>query len=319
VVALAAYSAAVSILQFSGPTSLVWPRYIVDAPNWTDRAVGIFNQPVVNGLLMVAGFVTAMFLAQERSLARFPRITALLVAVACVPGIYLTRTRAVWLVFGLGLILCALFARGARTGFVVTIIGAVLFLGVTWSTFTSSDRAAGGVGSAGEVDDRLNTIATSLWAIEQKPLFGWGIGRFEQVNTYHHLKFDESLSFIRGYSIPSHENELGIATELGLGGLALWLSVLFLLLWKLLGAVRSLPASGISGRPAGLLALTVFGVWVVCGFTVDLRYFDFANLIVFLLIGIAVGLADALTPAPVPVPVRTAAGTHVPTLAGVGR
>ena len=30
ILALAAYSAAVSIMQFTGPTDLVWPRYIVD-------------------------------------------------------------------------------------------------------------------------------------------------------------------------------------------------------------------------------------------------------------------------------------------------
>ena len=30
ILALAAYSAAVSILQFTGPTELVWPRFIVD-------------------------------------------------------------------------------------------------------------------------------------------------------------------------------------------------------------------------------------------------------------------------------------------------
>jgi hypothetical protein len=39
-------------------------------------------------------------------------------------------------------------------------------------------------------------------------------------------------------------------------------------------------------------ALTVLGTWVVCGLTVDLRYFDFANLLVFLLIGAAVGAAE---------------------------
>lgn len=296
IVALAGYSALVSVLQFSGPVALVWPRYIVDAPNWSDRAVGVFNQPLVNGLLMVAGFVTAVFFAHERTLTRFPRLAALVVAVLCVPGIYLTRTRAVWLVFGLGLLLCALFARRARTGFVVTAVAAVLFIGVNWSTFTSPDRAAGGVGSPSEVDDRLNSIATSLWAIEQKPVFGWGIGRFTQVNTFDHRVWSPDIDFRRGYAISSHENELGIATELGLVGLALWLAVLVLLVWALLRALARLPASGLGGRPLGLLALTVLATWLTCGLTVDLRFFDFANLLVFLLIGSVVGLADARTP-----------------------
>jgi O-antigen ligase len=295
-VAVSAYSAVVSVMQFTGPFELVWPRFIVDAPNYPERANGIFNQPVVNGLVMVAGFVTAVFLMHERTLRRFPRIMAGAVAVACVPGIYLTRTRAVWLVFGVGLVMCAIFARGRRTGFLVTILGAAGFVAATWSTFTSSDRAAGGVGSVNEVDDRFNSIATSLWAIQQEPLSGWGIARFAQVNTFHHQKWEESMPFMRGYAIASHENELGIATELGLIGLALWLAVLGLLMYALYVALRRLaPLHGLAGRPLGLLALTVFGTWVVCGFTVDLRFFDFANLLVFLLVGMAVGRGAART------------------------
>jgi O-antigen ligase len=292
IVALAGYSAVVSILQFTGPAALVWPRYIVDAPEWEDRANGIFNQPVVNGLVMVAGFLTAMFLAHERTLSRFPRLVCLLVALLCVPGIYLTRTRAVWLAFGLGVVLCVLFARGRRTGFAVVLGGAVAFILATWSTFTSSDRAAGGVGSSGEIDDRLNSIATSIWAIEREPVFGWGIGRFTALNTYYHQKWAPGTDFNRGYSISSHENELGIAAELGLLGLALWLLVLVGVVLLLLRSLRRLPVEGLGGRPVGLLALTVLVTWVVAGFTADLRFFDFANLLVFLLVGSVVGLAD---------------------------
>jgi O-antigen ligase len=285
VVVLAGYSALLSIMQFTGPFELVWPRYVV-----------------------VAGFVTAAFLAHERTLSRFPRLAAALVAVLCVPGIYLTRTRAVWLVFGLGVLVCAIFARGRRPVFVATIATAVGFVAATWSTFTSSDRAAGGVGSVNEVDDRFNAMATSLWAIEREPLVGWGIARFAQVNTYHHQKWEQGMSFLRGYGIASHENELGIATELGLIGLALWLAVLGLLGYALGRALRRLPVDGLDGRALGLLALTVFCTWVVCGLTVDLRFFDFANLLVFLLVGSAVGnaaIADrAGTPGPLPLGVR---------------
>lgn len=294
VVVLAGYSALLSILQFTGPSALVWPRYVADSPEWPDRAVGIFNQPVVNGLLMVAGLLTGLFVAHEQTLAPFWRFCALLVAVLCVPGIYLTRTRAVWLAFGVGLVLCAVWARGRRTGFVVVLAGALGYIAATWTTFTSSDRSAGGVGSSQEVDDRLNTIATSLWAIEKQPVAGWGVGRFAALNTYYHQKWSADTDYLRGYAISSHENELGIAAELGLVGLALWLVVLVGVAALLLRALRRLPATGLDGRPLGLLALTVFITWVVCGLTVDLRFFDFANLLVFLLVGAAVGLSDAV-------------------------
>ncbi len=292
ILAAAAYSAAVSVMQFTGPAELVWPHYIVGSPNYPDRAVGIFNQPVVNGLVMVVGFVTGILLVHERSLSRFLRVIAALVALLCVPGIYLTHTRVVWLALVVSLVMCAVLARGRRTGFVVTIVVIVVFVGANWTTFTSSDRAAGGVASSSEVDDRLNTAATSFAAIEKEPLFGWGISRFYQVNTYHHEKWDESIDFRRGYAISSHENELGIATELGLFGLALWLVVLALVGYQLVAAVRRLwPIKGLAGRVLGLLGLTTFGTYLVSGLTVDLRFFDFASLVVFLSVGAAVGCA----------------------------
>lgn len=50
-VAIAAYSALVSIMQFTGPKNLVWPPYIVLAPSYPERSVGVVNQPVVNGVI----------------------------------------------------------------------------------------------------------------------------------------------------------------------------------------------------------------------------------------------------------------------------
>ena len=72
ILTLAAYSAAVSIMQFTGPTAWVWPRSIVDGSlgpddTWVGRAVGVFNQPVVNGMILVLGFAVAMLLMSRHS------------------------------------------------------------------------------------------------------------------------------------------------------------------------------------------------------------------------------------------------------------
>lgn len=293
-VAVAAYSAVVSILQFTGPASLVFPQYIVSAPSYPERAVGVVNQPLVNGMIMVAGFVTAMLLAQHRSLSRSPKVLMLMAAVLCLPGIYLTKTRAVWLVFGLALIVCAVLSRTARRGFVATLLVIMLGIVSNWSTFTSSDREAGGIASTNEVDDRLNSMATAFWAIDQKPLMGWGISRFAQVNAVYHQAWAADVKFERGYAIASHENELGIATELGLIGLALWLAVIIPLAVGLVRALIRLPPGPLGGRALGLVAAAVLGMWVVSGFTADLRFFDFANLVAFVLVGAAIGTADRM-------------------------
>jgi O-antigen ligase len=285
----AAYSALVSVLQFTGPRALVWPRYIVDSPSWPERAVGVFDQPVVNGLVMSAGFVAAVLIASDRSLKGWQRTLSGIVAPMCAVGVYLTHTRAVLIVFGLALVLCAFIARGVRAVFVTMLIAACAFLVAEWSTISSADRESGGLGSASEVYDRLNMIQTSFWAIREEPFTGWGLARFAQVNTHHHQQWATDINWYRGYGYSSHENELGIAVELGLIGLALWLVVLGLLAHQIIRAFRRLPYAGVDGRTIAVLAIVFLLAWSGSGSTVDLRYNDFVNLLVFLIAGAAVG------------------------------
>ena len=142
---------------------------------------------------------------------------------------------------------------------------------------------------AGEVHDRLNTIATSIWAFEQKPLTGWGIGRFAAVNTYHHQQYSPEIPWQRGFGISSHLDALGILVELGIIGLAFWIVVLVLIYTRLVRATRQLPAGEMYGRPLGLTALLCLVAQSTTGLTVDLRFFDFPNIIVMLLAGAAIG------------------------------
>lgn len=299
IVAAAAYSAAVSILQFTAP-ALVWPTYIVTNPQWTGRAVGIFNQPVVNGLVLIVGFVVATLIASHTAESRLFRACAAMTAVASVCAIYLTHTRAVWLAFLLVVVIGAILGRGFRSGYLLTLAVVVLAVAINWSTFTSADRSAGGVGSANEVHDRLNTIATSLWAFKREPLTGWGVGRFPAVNTYHHQAFSPEIPWERGYGIPSHLDALGILVELGIIGLGLWITALVFIYTRLVRAVRRLPPTGMYGRPLGLTALMCLVAQSTTGLTVDLRFFDFPNIVVMLLVGAAIGWqaaqSDGLSP-----------------------
>ncbi len=216
-----AYSAWASIVQFHGPRSLAWPRYIVDAPNWPDRAGGVFNQPVVNGFVLIVGFLVANYVACARREPRLLRVVAVGVAVASAYAVYLTHTRAVWLAFALIVVCGAVAGRGLRTGYLLTAVVMTVSIALSWSTFTSTDREAGGVASPNEVHDRLNVIATALHAFPEKPLMGWGIGRFPAVNTYHHEQWSPAISWERGFGIASHVDVLGIAVELGIVGVIL--------------------------------------------------------------------------------------------------
>lgn len=291
ILGFAAYSALVSICQFYAP-SLVWPRYIVDAPNWLGRANGVFNQPVANGMVLIVGFVIAVMLASDRAEPTWRRALLWLYVLASTLAIYLTHTRAIYLAFVLVLVLGVILAPGARAVF-ASLLGAIgLVVALNWSTFTSPDRAAGGVDSKSEVWDRLNTIATSIWAFKREPWFGWGISRFIAVNTFHHQQWSNDIPWVRGWDIASHETELGILVELGILGLVLWLCVLVPLIGLLLQGYRILPSSGLIGRRLAFVAICALATQLVAGAFADLRLLDFPMCMVFLICGMAVGARD---------------------------
>ena len=289
---LAAYSAAMSIMQFSGPTELVWPRYIVDPKNWPGRAAGVFKQPVVSGWLLALGLAIAMLLLSRRSEPTWVRRFAFVVAFACGYGIYLTHTRDAWLSGVVVLIIGALMARGYRKGFIVAICLVASVVAVNWSVFTSSDRKAGGVGEVSEIQDRLNAHQTALWAFTRKPVAGWGIGRFQSVNTYHHQQWAPDIPWIRGYGIVAHSHELGILADVGVIGLVLWICVLALVIRRLWTAYRTLPDHDLCGKPLAVTAIMALATFISAGLTVDLRCFDFPMLPIFLLAGITIGWSD---------------------------
>lgn len=289
VLAFGAYSTLVSILQFHAP-ALVWPRYIVDSPNWENRANGVLNQPVGNGIVLVVGFVVALVLATDDREPRWRRaLVLLLYPAAAAYAVFLTHTRAIYLAFVAVLLLGAWLARGFRAPFVVITVTTCVVTVANWSTFASSDRKAGGIASQNELHDRLNAIATGLWGFEQKPWFGWGIGRYVALNTFHHRQWSQDVPWKRGLGIPAHLNELGILAELGLVGLVLWLCVLVPVIALVVRAYRTLPDHGPAGRRSAFVALAALTTQVIAGSSADLRLLDFPTALVMLLVGIAAG------------------------------
>ena len=288
VIGFATYLSLTNIAQFNGLDSLVWPKFILTS-TWRNRAPGIFDQPIVSGLVIAIGLAASLFVASQRD----ERLRW--VAAACVlpmgPGIFYTHSRApllaaIIVVFG-GLI----FAGGFRTGFAILAATALLIVAANWSTVTSSDRSKGGVSSSGEIEDRLNSMATAQWAIVRKPVFGWGIGRFGQLNTIHHQQWGH-LDWRRGYGITSHETQHGIAAELGLVGLTAWLGLLLAIVVRVGKAWRALPRSGITGRGLGTVFFLAFTAWLASSTTFEIRFFQIMNAFIFIWAGMVVALAE---------------------------
>ena len=290
-IGFATYLSLTNIAQFNGLKSLVWPKFILTS-TWRNRAPGIFDQPIVSGLVIAIGLGAAVLLASQRS--ERMRWVAAGCAVTMGPGIYYTHSRAPLLAAAIIVLGGLVFARGFRTGFLIITMTATLLVAANWSTVTSSDRSKGGISSSSEIDDRLNSIATAQWAIERKPIFGWGLGRFAQVNTVHHQQWGH-LDWRRGYGITSHETQFGIAAELGLVGLAAWLGLLLAVVVRVGRAWRALPRGGLSGRAFGTVFFLVITAWFASGTTFELRFFQIVNGIIFIWAGIVVGLADRAT------------------------
>jgi hypothetical protein len=284
-IVFAAYSAWVSIAQFHGLGRLVWPRYIINDPAWTGRANGVFNQPVVNGLILDMGFLACFFLATRPGTKRGTKVVLYALAAACAYSVYLTHTRIVLLVLVLAIGMGMVFAKGWRRPFVVSLVLGVLGVAANASTFFSSDRSSGGVGSSYEVFDRLNIMATAWRAIQEHPFFGIGIARFLAYNTWYHVQWSQDVEWNRGYNLISHENEIGIAAELGIPGALLWIGVLVGVCYLMWRALRELPANEFLGQPLALLGAIAMVGLVITGFTVDLRQLDFATFVPFLYAG----------------------------------
>jgi O-antigen ligase len=289
-VILGTYLSLTNIFQSVGLNSFVWPRSLLDS-SWikVGRAPGIFDQPSITGFVIAVSLAAALLLASTPNVPF--RLLAGLAVLPMGPAIYVTHSRAPLLCMVIILLGGLVFARGMRTGFAILTLVGVLILAANWSAFTSSDREKGGVTSQAELDDRKNGVATSLAVIPEHLFFGHGIGRFAQVNTYEHKQWGLT-DWRRGYGIASHETELGIATEFGLVGLALWLGVLGTMVGRVARARKDLPRSGLDGQSFAVIFLLIFAGWVSVGFTNDLRFFDVANGLLFCWGGIAVGIAD---------------------------
>ncbi|MBJ7454825.1 MAG: hypothetical protein JHC74_02090, partial [Thermoleophilia bacterium] len=179
-----------------------------------------------------------------------------------------------------------------RRWYVVILIGFVALVAVNWQTVTSQDRTQGGVTSTNETDDRLNAAATGIWAMKEKPILGWGLGRFPAINTIHHQAWGDT-PWKRGYGIFPHDTQIGIGAELGLAGLTLWLLIIVSMVVASRRAYRALPRSGLVSRELAVVFWSTGIAWIVTASLIDVRLFSFANTLFFILGGMCAGLADA--------------------------
>jgi O-antigen ligase len=253
-VGLGAYLGLTALFETVGPDALVVPDYISDPNIGTheDRARGPFAEAAANGLSLYA-CVIAAFIAAATWRDRRWRQVAGVVLVLCALGILLTVTRAAWIAATAATILTMLAVKETRR-FVLPAaavggVGVLLaFAVIPGLEGQAEDRAS----DDRPVWDRRNATAAALRMIDDRPLLGFGWGRF-QVDSprYYRQPQDYPLTGQRQL----HNVYLSNAVELGLIGA---------LLWFLAGAVAVLGSIARRGPPELRLWKLGLLAWVIC-------------------------------------------------------
>ncbi len=279
--ATGAYLAYTSIFGHIGPTSLVWPDYIVD-PNvgiHSDRARGPFVEAGANGLALFECGVAAAVLAIDCA-DRWVRRACVLVVIGCAVSIELTLTRSIWISSAAALAIAMLAARETRRYFIPAAAGAiVLVLAILAFVPGFAGDASDRENDKQPIWDRKNANSAAVRMIEAKPLLGFGWFSFATEN-YPYQRIAEAYPITRR-NINEHNVFLSNAVELGLPAALLWTGALLTVL--LSGALSRRGPPDLRPWRIGMVAIGV--QWLIVANFVPLGY-AFANSFIWLWAGI---------------------------------
>jgi hypothetical protein len=222
-VALGAYLGLTALFEEVGPEALVVPDYILDPNVGTheDRARGPFAEAAANGLALYGCLIASVIAAITWRDRRWRQVAGIIVAL-CALGILLTVTRAAWIAGTAATILTLLAAKETRR-FVIPAIGLggigvlLAFALIPGLESQAEDRAS----EDRPVWDRRNSTNAALRMLADRPLLGFGWGRFQADSPrYYRQSQDYPLTGQRQL----HNVYLSNAVELGLIGALLWLT-----------------------------------------------------------------------------------------------
>ena len=221
-VALGAYIGLTAVFEEIGPESLVVPDYITDERIGAhhDRARGPFAEAAANGLVLYACLVASAMAAFTWRDPRWRKVAVFVVGL-CAFGILLTVTRAAWIAGGAATLLTLITVRETRAFAIpasaVVGVGVLLAFAVVPGL---QDKAEDRANDDKPVWDRRNSTSAALRMLQERPLLGFGWGRFPaDSRDFYRQPADFPLTQQRSL----HNVYLANAVELGLIGGLLWL------------------------------------------------------------------------------------------------
>ena len=153
----------------------------------------------------------------------------------------------------------------------------------------SEDRREGGVYQVTEVNIRLALLEKSFTLFTERPLTGVGLAQFIPASLRSYTGRTPFVAEEAGTQF-QHNHLLGIATELGMPGLLLYLLLIVLILRRLRQLAGKLAPDGIMGNNLRIMILAIWCVYLNNNLFVEPSNNIFINAVPFLFAGLADGL-----------------------------
>ena len=302
------YLSLTAIFEVRGWYSLVWPRYIASAEfeEFFGRGRGPLLNPVANGTIMLVSLCSLLLywrgadrlfceVPSDELRARFwgwvysirGQAILVLAGLAIAAGMLATLTRSVWLGIPLaGLVFVWLPARRVVKG--VILVGAlVAALGIMAET-------GGGLKFKRDKNVSLDDMAESvslrpilatigLKMFNDRPWTGHGYGQYSTARTEYCYDFETDLPLQKGLDYFQHNVFLAYLVDLGLPGLLLLVSIIFVACFQSWSLARRHPDPLF--RNMGLFALVFLGAWVANGMFHDVMIISGIGSLTFFLLG----------------------------------
>ncbi|MEI6259381.1 MAG: O-antigen ligase family protein [Deltaproteobacteria bacterium] len=287
------YLCLIAPFEYFDLRQFVFPRYINDitiSDLHMERARGPFLNAAFNGVGILIGFICGLHLLEKKTgFTRFFYQASLLLFF---PAVFFTLTRSVYL--GL-LITLIIFLGWYKTSFskwklISLPLALVLIVGIVNSPrLLSKERREGGVYQVDEVNIRMALLEKSYFMFSERPLMGIGLAQFIPASTRAYKGRTAFIAEEAGTQF-QHNHLMGIATELGLEGIIVYLAFIILILRRMAQLTGKLPESGIMGRNLRIAIVAIWCVYLNNNLFVEPSNTLFVNAVPFLFAGLADGL-----------------------------
>jgi O-antigen ligase len=257
-----------------------WNLWGQDFGGHPRRVVSTLAQPAILGAFLGAGIILATAVLVWGG-PRDPRRLSIATLVIASPALLFTYTRGPILATAAIVSLLILAKPRVRlAGLGVVVIATVLIVG-SWSRISSTSIYHARAADTVNVKTRLLISEGSLHAAWQRPILGWGHGKFDTAKNNQSINTGD-LPETQFYDYTSHDSYLTILVELGFVGLALFLLPWLIIASKTLRAVRK------ASHPEwlSLALLGILGVVALTALTTDMRFFSFVPSLAWIAVGL---------------------------------